>query len=385
MKTRIKIRKSAVAAPVDFGRALDLHEVNGVKLKYTEYDFLILDGGAVFFDAYSSTHTYKPLPVECGAIAFPFTCECMTDVGERIAYAGLRFSEQQPVRWELLGKDEVLGLLPVDNDAAAVPITSGVCCFADENAYRLYTSHLKDEIHPLAGMIVLNGQTHATVELYGKKFAVFSTGWGDGRYKRYCGYDEAGAACRVLCDFGMIEYERDDTLVEIEAETGDSGQYVYDPAKSDSENNIAQWTHALRGATTADDRLHAFIRRGYAYHLAGDPALALGDYLSAISCSKSARLCGDAAQYRVWSAYEGAASLYCERSDYDSAIALMTDYISAQGDAYGDAYVKLIDLYQVTKRTDLALKTAESLIKLRPDDPVPLVKYAECADRKSVV
>ena len=180
-------------APIDFGEVLTAHCACGVKLSYTEYAFMQFESKRVtLFDAYASAHRYRPLDVECGVVAFPFYCGCMTDSGERVAYCGLRFCEERAASWKLLGLESALGLLNVDATAAGVSITSGVCCIADEQAYDVYRKHLQDEVHPLAGLIVLNGQTHTAVELYGKKYAVFSTGWGDGKYNCYAGFTADG-------------------------------------------------------------------------------------------------------------------------------------------------------------------------------------------------
>ncbi|MDE7107684.1 MAG: hypothetical protein K2O39_05115, partial [Clostridiales bacterium] len=172
MKITVKIPKSRITAPIDFGTVLTAHSACGVKLSYTEYDFMQLNSGKiVMFDGYSGAHAYAPFNVECGIIAFPFFCGCMTDGGERVAYAGLRFSEEQATEWKPLIKNDALLSLATQKGAGGTPIPSGVCCFSDEQGYRMYSAHVKDEVPPLAGLIVLDGQTHAAIELYGNRYA----------------------------------------------------------------------------------------------------------------------------------------------------------------------------------------------------------------------
>ncbi len=376
--TTVKIEKRRIVAPIDFGRLFDEKSVCGVKLTYKEYGFIQLgEKDLVMFDAFSSAHKYKPFKAECGAVAFPFYFGCMTDDGERVVYAGVRFGESSAERWELLGKDEALGLLTVDPDAASIPIASGVCCFADSKAYAEYCAHLSDELSPLSGHIVIKGQTHTVAELYGNKYAVFSTGWGSGRFRCYVGYDADGAATAVIADFGMIDYPDDRSVVEIQVDETALGQYVYDPEKSESENNIARWTHALRLAVDSAEKLNAYARRGYAYHSIGDTDAALDDYNAAIACIKEI---SDAySRRRVWSVYDNATEIYCERGDYQSAISLMTDALDNNNDNLNTGmYVRLIDLYLRVSRADKALETAERMLALRSDDPVAYVKYAEC-------
>lgn len=367
-----------MTAPIDFGAVLSEHEACGIKLNYVELPFIMCESKkAVLFDAYSTAHKYSAFDVDFGVIAFPFYLGCMTDDGERVAYCGLRFGEERAERWALLRLEESLGKLPVDPDAPAVTITSGVCCIADENAYADYFSALKKGENPLEGQIVLDGQTHTVIELNGKKHAVFSSGWGDGRYRCYVGYDKEDRPTTLFVDFGMIEYPYVDTeLVEMEVETDKRKMYVYDPSKSERENNIAQWTHIIENSTDSVELLRAYSRRGYAYHAMNDLDAALSDYESAVEVSKNMTECREL--LRAWSVYDNAAEIYCRRSDYESAIKLMNVALDVGDNFYTGAYVRLIDLYQLTKRTDEAKRIAERMLKNRPNDPVANMKYAEC-------
>ena len=377
VKKVIQIPKSRITAPVDFGKIIAEKSACGVNLSYTEYDFLQLDSGKiVMFDGYSGVHKYAPFNVECGMIAFPFFCGCMTDSGERVAYAGLRFSEDKAVEWKPLIDKSALIRLATQQQAGGIPVPSGVCCFSDEQGYELYFSHIRDEVQPLAGMIVLDGQTHAVVNLYGKRYAVFSAGWGDGRYNCYAGYSKAGKVTAVIADFGMIDYgKRDDTPVDVEVETDDENLFVYDPNKSEAENNIERWTMVIENASAPEEKLRAYSRRGYAYHYIEDTAHALSDYMAAVECSKNVK---GHSEVLAWSVYDNAAEIFIARSDYESAIKLMTDALDVNDTFYAGAFVRLIDLYQTVKRADKALAIAERMVASRPDDPVSYMKYAEC-------
>lgn len=349
-----------------------------VNLTYTEYGFIqFASNRIVLFDAYLSAHKYGALGRDFGIVAFPYCLGCMTDGGARVAYCGLRFGEEEIDRWELCfggDRDKVLGKLAVDPDAASTAILSGVCCLSDEESYKIYESHAKDEIHPLAGQIILNGQTHTTVELFGKKYAVFSSGWGEGMYRCYVGLTKDGRVMNLIVDFGMIDYpESSDELVDVEIETED--EYQYDPNKSESENNVARWTQVLEHTSEPVERLRAFSRRGYAYHSLNNIAAALSDYEAAAEECK--RVTDRSALLRAWPVYDNAASLYIQNSDYDSAIKLMNAALGIRDHFYAGAYFRLLDLYQITKNGEKAFEIAERMIKSRPDDPVANVKYAE--------
>ncbi|MCM1367752.1 MAG: DUF4241 domain-containing protein [Roseburia sp.] len=367
-----------MTAPIDFGAVLREHEACGVKLRYAELPFILCGSQrVVLFDAYSTAHKYDSFDVQFGVVAFPFYLNCMTDDGERVAYCGLRFGEERAVKWSFLRLDKTIGMLPVDPDAPAVAITSGVCCMADEKAYDDYFAALKRGEDPLAGQIVLDGQTHTAIEYNGNKYAVFSSGWGDGRYRCYVGYADSGKPIALFVDFGMIDYpQTDDEPEDVEVETSDHRMYVYDPSKSERENNIAQCTHIIETVTDETELLRAYSRRGYAYHAMNDLDAALSDYESAIEYSK--KMVDSREILRAWSVYDNAAEIYCKRSDYESAIRLMNIALEVGDNFYAGAYVRLIDLYQLTKRNDDAKRIAERMLKNRPNDPVANMKYAEC-------
>ena len=375
MKATIKIPKSRITAPIDFGSVITMHSACGVKLSYTEYDFIQPTGKLVMFDGYSGAHKYAPFDVEA-AICFPFFCGCMTDRGERVAYAGLRLSEDKAVEWKpLIDKSELVKLSAKVSEGGT-PIPSGVCCFSDEEGYKLYASHINDEVPPLAGLIVLDGQTHSIAELYGKRYAVFSTGWGDGRYTCYAGYTEEGKVTAIIADFGMIDYgKRDDSPIDVEVDVGDD-MFVYDPTKTEEQNNIAHQTMIIEHSEYPAEKLKAYSRRGYAYHCMGDVDSALKDYLKAVEQSKS--VTDRRVLFMAWSVYDNAAEIFCDRREYDSAIELMNEALSVNDTFYAGAYVRLIDLYQQAKRSDDALEVATRMVKARPDDPVAHMKYAEC-------
>lgn len=379
MTATIKIPKKLLYAPVDYGKILSERRAFGVKLTYTEYDFMQLDGDKiVLFDAFSATREYAPFDIKCPPVAFPFYCGCDTDGGERVAYAGLRFSEERAQKWVALGTVGVSR----ESDRRGTTIGSGVCCFSDEAGYKAYAAHIKDDVHPLAGIIVLDGQTHERVELYGKTYAAFSSGWGDGRYYCYAGLSESGPVTAIVADFGMIEYPPEaNERIEVPLEDGKRAFFVYDDEKSEAQNNIDRRTFELEHATDPVSLLNAYARRGYAYHSAGDTDRALSDYLAAVKYCK--RITDGGELLRAWSVYDNAAEILCERRDYESAIKLMNDAVELGDNLYSGAYVRLIDLYGATKRTDKALEVAKRMVDARPDDPVAYVKYAECCTAES--
>ena len=372
---KVSLPKSRITAPIDFGEAIAARRVCGVDLSYTEYDFIqIPSGRAAVFDAYSVSPSVV-FNAECGAVAFPFYCGCMTDAGERVAYAGLRFGEDKAVKWEIAYLPKDMSKLVVDPDAAAIAVPSGVCCLGDAEDCKLYRAHINDAMHPLAGLIVLNGETHAVVKTLGVKLAVFSSGWGDGRYKCYKGIGADGRVTAFLVDFGLIDYPDDGALVETDIDC----DYIYDPNKSDKQNDIARWTAAFDRAKTAEQKLDALSRRGYARHSSGDTDGALDDYEAAIAVSASVAERRPLAH--LWSVFDNAAELYAARGELDRAIEIMKKALETGDNCYAGAYVRLVDLYLATGKTDKAKEIAERMMNERRHDGTAVMKYAECCEK----
>lgn len=131
----------------------------------------------------------------------------------RVAYAILRFADRPPVRWEMallseqemetLGESEFFGY-GVDAgtgcfmDAAAAPLLGARA--TEENEYNgdFIEEMEKTYVHTWSwGSFVLDPATGANV-------VAFSSGWGDGSYPSFWGFDESGAVACLVTDFGLF-------------------------------------------------------------------------------------------------------------------------------------------------------------------------------------
>jgi hypothetical protein len=135
------------------------------------------------------------------------------DTDHRIAYAILKFSEQAPVYWEMaieenqdvnaLGEDEIF----------CYPVDAGIGCFMDVQVGKLlqqrgddgtdFADQLFDALfeHSLldvrAAHICMDDATGANV-------IAFSSGWGDGCYASYWGYDVDNKIVCLVTDFDLL-------------------------------------------------------------------------------------------------------------------------------------------------------------------------------------
>jgi hypothetical protein len=147
--------------------------------------------------------------------------------GERIAAALLRLSDAPPVRWEPArwegdpanatseADDETRGASAVDDAAVtnAYCVDSGFGAFMDEAAIDALIEHIEaeddddylqrrlDALRPAGGAewfdIPLDEETGANIVLV-------TSGWGDGKYPCYWGYDTDGDLVCLLTDFGVV-------------------------------------------------------------------------------------------------------------------------------------------------------------------------------------
>jgi hypothetical protein len=135
------------------------------------------------------------------------------DGDRRIAAAMVRFGAGDPARWELalvashdpatLGPDEIFGY-GVDSGTGAFTSPEAAAALEGEAAYTSYSDGLlaampgKTLADPLTASVVVDDTTHANV-------VAFGSGFGDGAYPSYVGYDRNGQVVVVLTDFGILD------------------------------------------------------------------------------------------------------------------------------------------------------------------------------------
>ena len=136
---------------------------------------------------------------------------------EYVAFARIRFSNELPVRWELAIKEGENVAKSAKNADFGYPVESGTGCFMDisaQSAYKMavkkddnYWEQIEDEMaerdEKACGSIIWS--------LDEANMAVFPSGYGDGKYPSYIGYDEEGKICRLVTDFLVMD--EDATIV----------------------------------------------------------------------------------------------------------------------------------------------------------------------------
>lgn len=132
---------------------------------------------------------------------------------ERIAFSQVLFSTDSIVRWEygLRGDQQPASIF--SDTFYSYGVDAGIGLFIDAKANDAFTSLSHDDPKAFDKYILqrLNEQQHVSWEYVlqdfnGGNMAIFSTGFGDGHYATYIGFNKKGEPCRLLTDFGIVQW-----------------------------------------------------------------------------------------------------------------------------------------------------------------------------------
>jgi|GEM_PF-852062 len=132
---------------------------------------------------------------------------------ERVAFSRIYFSDHAVAKWEFaLGKGQKQIPLAGD-DFYGYGVDGGEGVFIDSAANEDFTKmSKKDEdlwetvFSDETAKNYRNTWEFMVYNFGGHNLACFSTGLGDGRYATYVGYDANGKICRLLTDFGLVNW-----------------------------------------------------------------------------------------------------------------------------------------------------------------------------------
>jgi hypothetical protein len=132
---------------------------------------------------------------------------------ERVAFSRIYFSDKPVVRWEFALQPTQKPIPIGDSTFYGYGVDGGIGLFIDEEANKVFDKLMdKDESSWAKAFNEEMGKTTRTtweylVYNFGKhNLAAFSTGYGDGSYATYIGFDDEGQPCRLVTDFGLVEW-----------------------------------------------------------------------------------------------------------------------------------------------------------------------------------
>lgn len=137
----------------------------------------------------------------------------LADGDQRVACAQVRLSDAPVARWEMArleGQEQVaLG----EGEFFGYAVDAGVGCFMDAQAASALDAHYeRDESYDEALIDALEAHhtdswDYADIALdegSGLNAIMFTSGWGDGVYASYWGYDASGAPVCLVTDFSLF-------------------------------------------------------------------------------------------------------------------------------------------------------------------------------------
>ena len=142
---------------------------------------------------------------------FPVQLSIVTIKSEEvIAFARIKFSEEPVVKWDMamLSGQSSPAEKTVDANGFSVDASTGI--YMDAQAVKGLDPHdiwEKESEHELFKEMAKHNHSDWRYTMYkfgSDNLAAFTTGFGDGRYASYIGYDAAGKPCRLLTDFGLF-------------------------------------------------------------------------------------------------------------------------------------------------------------------------------------
>ena len=152
----------------------------------------------------------------------------------RVAYGRIRFSNTPAVRWEQaitedLSEEQVASIQP--GEFFGYGVDAGLASFTDAETKEVFTKTMDEFYHKDpnsnyydnllaaefkagAGSNPLSRSegdwnNHFPVKGDDRNVVMFSSGWGDGTYPVYWGYDAAGNVVELITDFGVVGYEEE--------------------------------------------------------------------------------------------------------------------------------------------------------------------------------
>ena len=205
--------------------------------------------------------------------------------GDRYACVKVEVSQEKPVRYELgmTGKedlDEEVG----EDEYFGFGVDAGMGCVADiqtQAAFKTYWAKRLEEdpdIDPyndlFCDLLEENAKAHPkyqgdcgdwlnwTVPDTDCNLPIFASGWGDGYYPVYFGYDAKGEVCAVYVRFIDIEasykeqaYQRIAVLVSLDAIHSDLLPQYLEQAKQDGRRYLLEHAKRIEGELTMNEKL----------------------------------------------------------------------------------------------------------------------------------
>jgi hypothetical protein len=126
---------------------------------------------------------------------------------ERVAFSRIIFTNNDVAKWEVALQPGQQPISITDTTIYCYGVDAGTALFIDETANNIFSHVEPSEWENVFIKKLEEAKNRGFIHDFdGHNLATFSTGYGDGCYATYIGFDDKGAVCRLLTDFGLIEW-----------------------------------------------------------------------------------------------------------------------------------------------------------------------------------
>lgn len=130
---------------------------------------------------------------------------------ERVGFSRIKFSDETPTSWTIaVCEGQRIEDLETDN-IFGYGVDAGMGAFMDISGGKEFMKFLMEKQDNYEIIIEEMEKTYKDTwswllwDKNNSNVAMFSSGWGDGFYATYIGYDNNNNICRLVTDFGVIE------------------------------------------------------------------------------------------------------------------------------------------------------------------------------------
>lgn len=169
---------------------------------------IVANDPCVFFETDEFTISVKP-----GSYPVSIFVACSSSGDKRVALAMLELSDKKAVKWEMaLVKNQIIDNLTGSDDGYfGYGVDSGTGGFMDKQTADQISERGLDVYELFQAQFdgtYVHTYSYAIGSIDGggdNDVAAFSSGWGDGCYPSYFGYDESGEPCALVTDFLILD------------------------------------------------------------------------------------------------------------------------------------------------------------------------------------
>jgi len=132
---------------------------------------------------------------------------------ELVGFGRVLFSEEPVAKWEFALKKGQEPISIFGKSMYYYPVDSGLGQFMDESSFTRLEKLDEHEHSQVMDTLFAELDKHtriswqfASTTYKDINMVAFTSGFGDGRYSTYIGYDKNGKPCRLLTDFGLVDW-----------------------------------------------------------------------------------------------------------------------------------------------------------------------------------